>query len=248
MQNNPSYNAGALASAPIFDILTRKREGHIIDWTFHEFSYSSSVPAPLTMLKSIGSNATITASAAGKGGVLLSTSSSADGVGAQINTFGKVVPAVAAGVEVYYEVVMQVDAITTAYGSTFMGLNDTAGNGTSTPTYAVTATGGPTSTTDLLGIVVTGAGVVTLVGQEGNATDPTPIPMGTLVAATDVTMGFVVRGNNYVEAFYNGVSKGTWTSSTGLYNEAMYLDICNQGGASGTRATTIKRSTLVVAY
>lgn len=245
-QNNPTYAQGALRQAPIFDILTRKREGHVIDWNFAEHSYSTSNPSPAQFSTTIGSSCTVTAAAAGRGGVLLT--GAASGVGAQINSFGYVAPAVAAGVEQYFEVVCAIDNLTAASGSVFLGLQDTAGDGSTTPTYALTATAGLTGTTDLIGIAIAAAGTVTLVSQEGSATDPTAISMGTMAAATDVTMGFVIRGNNYVEAWYNGVLKGTWTSSTGLPNEPMVIDLNSQGGASTFKIATVKRCTYVCAY
>lgn len=241
MQNNPSYLAGALANAPIFDILTKKKDGIVWDDHFHELAHTTVADTPRWNL-TLGTNMTATCGTTGTGTLIFNTGDT--GKSGSINSNYTILPALAGGQRVYFQIRFKVENLAATSGACFFGFRDAIGTGTAIGVDTAAALNG---TDDLIGISVTTAGVVKGVSQEGSTTDPTAITLGTLVAETFATVGFVIDGTSSVKFFYNGVEMGEWTSATGLPNEALFAELGYIAHTS-YKAVTIDRVTIVIEY
>lgn len=240
-QANPTYLQGALKNAPIFDIITGKTRGFVLMDEMFNFAHTTVADTSFWDL-TLGTNMTATCGTTGTGTLIFNTGDT--GKSGSVNSNYICCPAPAAGQNVFFEVRFKVENLAATSGACFFGLRDAKGTGTAIGVDTAAALNG---TDDLIGISVTTAGVVKGVSQEGSTTDPTAVTMGTLTADTFVTVGFRMIGNSDVRFYYNGVDMGGWTSSTGIPNEAMYLELGYIAHTS-YKAVTIDKVTFCVEY
>lgn len=240
-QNNPTYAQGALRQAPIYDVLTGKTPGFVLQDQMLSFAHTTVADTAFWDL-TLGTNMTATCGTTGTGTLIFTAGDT--GKSGSINSNYLACPAPAAGQNVFFEIRFKIDALSATQGACFFGLRDAKGTGTAIGVDTGAALNG---TDDLIGISVTTAGVVKGVSQNGSDTDPTAVTMGTLTADTFATVGFRMIGNSDVRFYYNGVDMGGWTSSTGIPNEALYLEI---GYIAHTtyKIVTIDRVTYCVEY
>lgn len=240
----PSYAAGALAHAPIMDILARKVRGHMLVDDFVNDTVSSDNYVLEKYITTVGTSATVTKGTTGTGTLILT---SVTGEGSQVNSNEVICPAPTAGQNLYFQARVKVDVLTAAYGTCFVGLQANKGNGTSTEDAAVTGADALASNRDLVGIMVAATGAVTGRSQNGTSAG-TAVAMGTATADTFMDVGFHVDANQRVRYWLNGVLSGEISGSTYVPDAAMYLELTSFGGASGGKALTIDSYAFVCGF
>jgi len=236
-----TYNAGAMAHAPIAEIRAGVVDGFVLDDHFHNFAHTTVADTTQWNL-TVGTNMTHTCGSTGTGTLIFNTGDT--GKSGSANSNYPVLPALVAGQKVFFQVRFKISDLAATSGACFFGFRDAIGTGTAIGVDTAAALNG---TDDLIGISVTTAGVVKGVSQEGSTTDPTAVTMGTLVANTFATVGFTIDGTDDVKFYYNGVYKGGWTSSAGLPNEALFIEL-GYIAHTAFKAVTIDRAIVVVQY
>ena len=226
-----NYLDGSLANAPVLGTLGQPAKNIL----FYDHMFNSSASADTAQWnETIGSSTTIVHSTTVSGGIWTITGTT--GASVQMQSWAPLAT-IAAGRRVYIEARVSVSSIAANTGTFFIGLQDTAGTGTS-PALPCTAAGVATtspSAIDVVGVGFAPSGAVLSICQNGSTT-ATAQTLATAAASTYYRVGIYIDGRSGVTFFLDGVKVGSTITGSSIPDAALFLDMTMSNGSTAKAA------------